>query len=166
MPIRPHVNHPLKKSTLVDVIKSKEHLIALHDAAHFEEMNLSNSSFESANLYGSNFEGAVLIGTRFQGADLRSARFDNAFLERAYFERAVLAGISVGGAKLAGAHFEGACLCNVDLRTGLGLQDSQLAEAFRDECTIVPAKNAHASLRRCPGRPVCPAVGWRPPDLA
>jgi uncharacterized protein YjbI with pentapeptide repeats len=107
------------------------------EVPHLKGADLSDAHLEGANLLDAHFEGAFLWDAHLEGADLAGTHFEGALLRRAYFEGATLLETHFEDAYLSEAHFEGANLSEAD-----GLSPKQLASAFGDAWTQLPAEMA------------------------
>jgi uncharacterized protein YjbI with pentapeptide repeats len=122
--------------------------VARLGGANLDGANLAGAQLEGAYLEGAHLEGANLEGTNLGSANLEEARLEKANLEGAHLFDAHLEGAELLGAHLQRANLEEAYLERADLSgadfTGaLGLTQEQLAEAFLDANTKLPAYLVH-----------------------
>ena len=90
----------------------------------FSRLQLDYTDFSVATLIGANFTGTNLTQSLLIRADLSNANFLRANLTNANLTAALMS-----GANLEGANLTGTILCDVDLKTVVGLTETQLAKA-------------------------------------
>ena len=90
-------------------------------AVDFSRLQLDFQNFSAASLNSANFSGANLAKSLFIRADLTQANFKGANLSGVDFTAA-----QMSGANLEGANLTDAILCDVDLKSVVGLTDAQI----------------------------------------
>ncbi len=95
--------------------------------ANLIESDLSEANLISADLSGANLDGAKLSEAWLISADLTDTDLTNADLS----------GANLGAARMSGTKLSGANLIGANLRNAK-VSEEQLAEAIRDENTIIP----------------------------
>ena len=83
------------------------------------------------SLVNTDLRRAYLADAHFKGAYLPNTHLEEAVLNGAHFEKADLRGVCFNDASLKGTHLEGA-----DLRSAIGLTDTQIREARTDATTL------------------------------
>lgn len=98
------------------------------------QFNLGGIDLRGANLGGVHLERAGLLDAHLEGAILEGAHLEKAYLGYVYFNGSIIKNLHLNEATLDCAHFEG-----LDLRSVRGLTGPQLAEAYGDAKTRLPA---------------------------
>jgi uncharacterized protein YjbI with pentapeptide repeats len=104
------------------------------DRASFEGAELRGANFEGASLKSSNFAGASCMGAWFRNADLRDSNLTGSDLTDASLRNSDLSGTS-----LLGSNLRNASLIGTNMGSSRFVTRDQLAEAFFDSTTRLPA---------------------------